>query len=60
MVETLSAAAQYAVQKTDIRTMLESYAMEARGTNAVDANKFVVAEREKWKQAAAIANIEAQ
>ncbi|MEI6114099.1 MAG: tripartite tricarboxylate transporter substrate binding protein [Burkholderiales bacterium] len=60
VVETLSAAAQYAVQKTDIHTMLESYAMEARGTNAVDANKFVVAEREKWKQAAAIANIEAQ
>ena len=60
VVETLSAAAQYAVQKTDIRTMLESYAMEARGTNTADANKFVVAERERWKQAAAIANIEAQ
>ena len=48
VVETLSAAAQYAVQKTDIRT------------NTADANKFVVAERERWKQAAAIANIEAQ
>ena len=60
VVETLSAAAQYAVQKTDIHTMLEGYAMEARGTSAADATKFVVGEREKWKQAAEIANIEAQ
>jgi len=60
VVEILSAAAQYAIQKTDIHTMLESYAMEPRGTNAADANKFIAAEREKWKQAAAIANIEAQ
>ena len=60
MVEILSAAAQYAVQKTDVKTMLESYAMEARGTNPADASKFIVAERERWKKAAEIANIEAQ
>ena len=60
VVEILSAAAQYAVQKTDIRTMLEGYAMEARGTNAADASKFIVAERERWKKAAEIANVEAQ
>ena len=60
VVEILSAAAQYAVQKTDIRTMLEGYAMEARGTNAADASKFIVAERARWKKAAEIANIEAQ
>ena len=60
VVEILSAAAQYAVQKTDVKTMLESYAMEARGTNPADASKFIVAERERWKKAAEIANIEAQ
>lgn len=60
VVAALNKAAEYAIKNTDIRPMLESYAMEARGTSAQEATAYIKEERQRWGQAAKDAKIVAE
>ncbi|AUL14722.1 tripartite tricarboxylate transporter family receptor [Bordetella bronchiseptica E014] len=60
VVEKLSQAAQHAVMQTDIKPMLESYAMQPRGTSAQEATRFIAEEGRKWAAAAKDAGVELQ